>query len=176
MNIDKAISHFEFRLVEKDSKGKIKLKNNLKPNLNDLKAYNAIIDYKETQDNIAVAQNESLCKLFIHQFILMCQTKLYTSETALKSINDILDQSVSSWVDILRNEIPMLRFNSVGSHKYPIDEKDVWNITKRQERDAKIIDEFETELTSALKTQITKDQVIKWVESNVNRIINKYDK
>ena len=165
MNIDKAISHFEY-----------KLKNSWKPTKADIEAYNAIIDYKETQDNIAVAQNESLCKLFIHQFILMCQTKLYTSETALKSINDILNQSVSSWVDTLRNEIPMLKFNSVGSDKYPLQEQYVWDIPRTQQRDAKILDEFQSELMGALMMEVSEEQVIKWVESNVNRIINKYDK
>lgn len=160
MNIEQAINHFEY-----------KLKNHWKPTKKDVEAYNSLIDYKEHQESASLSENEALAKLFIHQFILLCQTKIMTSEMALKSINDILSKSVYEWCLILKEEIPMLRFNSIGVHKYPLDEKDFYNVTKMQERNKLIINEFETELTEALKLDVEINDVVKFVEKNINRII-----
>lgn len=160
MNIEQAINHFEY-----------KLKNHWKPTKKDVEAYNSLIDYKEQQESASLSENEALAKLFIHQFILLCQTKIMTSEMALKSINDILSKSVYEWCLILKEEIPMLRFNSIGVHKYPLDEKDFYNVTKMQERNKLIINEFETELTEALRLDVEIDDVVKFVEKNINRII-----
>ena len=176
MKIDKAISHFKWRLTETDNKGGVTLKKNLNPSINDLKALNSIIEYKEQQESHVLSQNESLAKLFIHQFILMCSTNLYTSEMALKSIDYILSKSVYDWTLTLKEQIPMMKFNSIGITKYPLETKDMLNITLMQERNAKIIEEYPEELTEALNTEVKEDQICKWVAFEVNRIINKFDK
>lgn len=160
MDIEKAISHFEY-----------KLRNHWKPTKKDIEAYNALVDYKEQQDSVNLTQNEPLAKLFIHQFILLCRTKIMTSEMALNAIDEILNKSVYDWCVLLKEEIPMMRFNSIGLHKYPIDPKDEFNITKLQERNKLIIDEFEDELLAALKIEMKIDEVIKFVKKHVNRII-----
>ncbi|QQV90465.1 hypothetical protein Harreka1_58 [Olleya phage Harreka_1] len=165
MNIDKALSHFKYKLT-----------NSWKPTPTDIKAYNAILDYKEQQESHVLSQNESLAKLFIHQFILMCSTNLYTSEMALKSIDDILSKSVYDWTMTLKEQIPMMKFNSIGITKYPLETKDMLNMTLMQERSAKIIEEYPEELTEAINTEVKEDQICKWVAFEVNRIINKFDK
>ena len=162
MDIKKAISHFEY-----------KLRNHWKPTKKDIEAYNSIVDYKEQQDSINLTQNEPLAKLFIHQFILLCRTKIMTSEMALNAIDEILNKSVYDWCELLKEEIPMMRFNSIGLHKYPLESKDEFNITKLQERNKLIIEEFEDELLAALKIEMKTDEVIKFVEKHVNRIIVK---
>ena len=68
----------------------------------------------------------------------------------------------------------MLRFNSIGANKYPLE--DAYNMTKNKERNAKIINEFETELTEALKYKPKEEDVIKFVTNQINRVIDKYEK
>lgn len=175
MKIEKALSHFEWRLVNKDDKGKvIGLKTNLKPSLNDIEALNSIIKWKELQESITLTRNESLAKLWIHQLILLNNTKLYDGERSIQVIDEILDKDVYEWCMILKEQIPLMRFNSVALDKYPLD--DVMNKTKQIERKEAIIKEFETELTKTLKYSISEDNIIKFVKNQINRVISKYEK
>ena len=52
MNIDKALSHFEW-----------KLKNHWKPTPKDIEAYNSIIDFRDLQQSENLSKNENLAKL-----------------------------------------------------------------------------------------------------------------
>lgn len=165
MTIEKALEHFQY-----------KFKNNWKPTQRDIEAFNSILEYKQFNETRILNENESLAKLWIHQLILMAQTRLHSSETAVKEIDKILDKSVYEWCKILTEEIPMIRFNSIGNYKYPLKQEDEWNITKMQERNKKIVAEFETELTEAMKMQVDEDKIIKFVEANITRIINKFEK
>lgn len=176
MNIDKALKHFKFKLIETDSQGNIKLKTNFKPTLNDLKAYNAILDYKEVEEALYMAKNESLAKLWIHQLILFSRTGLYSGERAIQVIDEILEKDLYQWCLALKDEIPMLRFGAVGHIKYPLEPKDYYNIDKLIERNEKITSEFETELTKELKYTISEEKIIKFVQTQINRILTKYDK
>lgn len=175
MKIDKALSHFDYKLVERDSKGKaLKLKKNFTPTENDIKAFNAILQYKETMERQVVMENESFAKLYIHQLMLLNTSYLYPAERSIQVIDEILDKSVYEWCLALKEQIPMMRFNSIGLSKYPIG--DIHNVTKQQERNKKILEEFETELTEALKYTISEDSIIKFVNEQITRVINKYEK
>lgn len=165
MNIDKALEHFNY-----------KFKNHWKPSKTDIEAFNSILEWKEEQENKVMQDNESLCKLWIEKMILLSRTKLYDGKASIKVINEILSKSTYEWCEILNNEIPMIRFNSVGLHKYPVEEKDVYNMTKLQERNTKIIEEYETDLTKAIKTEPKLNDTIKLVNSEINKIINKFEK
>ena len=163
MNIDKAINHFKY-----------KFQNTWKPTKTDIEAYNAIIDYKSMQEDVNLSQNESLAKLWIHQMMLLSNTKAYDGERSIQVIDEILKDSLYNWCLKLKDQIPMMRFNSVGLSKYPLP--DDFNITKLQERNNKIIEEFEDELTEALKYKINEEQIIKFVKSQITRILHTYEK
>lgn len=165
MNIDKALEHFKW-----------KLQNSWKPTKSDLEAYNAIIDFKQLQEQEVLTRNESLAKLWIEKLILLNRSKMYDAKRSIQVIDEILDKPLYDLCLVLKNEIPMMRFNSVGSSKYPIEEKDSLNTLKMIERNEKIVAEFETELTEALKYEISEENIIKFVEQQINRIINKYEK
>lgn len=164
MNFSKALSHFGY-----------KLKNVWKPTGKDIEAYNTLIDFKEQQDSVNLQRNQSLAKLFVAYFIVLCRTKAYTSSRALEVIDEILDKSTFEWCKILQKEIPMLKFNSIGSHKYPLSDKDQWNITKIDERNDKIKKEFSKELMDAIVSKPKEDDIIKFVETSITRILSKYE-
>ncbi len=163
MNIDKAIDHFKYKFSK-----------SWKPTPSDIEALNSIMDYKERQEDINLQQNESLAKMWIRTFITLCQTKLYNAEGAINEIDADLNKSVYEWCLILKTEIPMLRFNSIGHKKYPAP--DYYDIDKRNENNANIIDEFENELTEALLHKPKEQDVIRFVSNHINRIINKFEK
>lgn len=165
MNINKSLEHFKW-----------KFENSWKPTEKDVEAFNSIIAYKEMQESYNLQHNESLAKLWIHQMMLLARTKNYNGERCVQVIDEILNISVYDWCLMLKEEIPMMRFNSVGNFKYPLSHEDEFNMTKIQERNAKIIDEFEDELIAALKYEISEENIIKFVERNITRIINKYEK
>lgn len=165
MNIQKALEHFQY-----------KFKNNWKPTSRDIEAYNAIVEYKELQETKTLQENELFAKLWIHQLILLSRTNMYNGERSIQVIEEILSKSVYDWCVTLKNEIPMMRFNSVGMGKYQIDTETVLNRTKLSQINNEIIDEFETELTQALTTEISEEKIIKFVKREINRIINKFEK
>jgi hypothetical protein len=165
MNIYKALDHFEY-----------KFRNSWKPTEADIKAFNAIVRYKKLQEAKTLQQNELLAKLWIHQLILFSRTGGYNGERSIQVLDEILSASVYEWCLVLKDEIPMMRFGSIGSHKYPLEPKDYYNFTKLKNRNKKIIDEFETELTKAMKHEVTEENIIKFVKTQINRIINKFEK
>jgi hypothetical protein len=164
MNIEKALDHFEWKFK------------NTKVSEKDIEAYNAILEWKELQEQQTLQRNESLAKLWIERFVVLSRTKSYTAERSINVIDESLKKSVYDWCLILKDEIPMLRFNSIGSNKYPFKEEDAFNMTKIRERNNKIIQEFETELTESLKFDPKEKDVISFVTNQINRIINTYEK
>lgn len=163
MNIDKALSHFKYKLT-----------NSWKPTPTDIKAYNAILDYKELQESDNLSSNESLAKLWIHQLVLLSNTNAYSGKRSIQVLDEILDKSVYDWCITLKNQLPLMRFNNIGLDKFPIG--DLTNRTEQLERSNAIVSEFETELTEALKYSISEKDCIKFVEQQINRVINKYEK
>lgn len=165
MNIDKALEHFQY-----------KFKNNWKPTNRDIEAYNSIIQYKELQETKTLQENELLAKLWIHQLILLNRSNMYSGERSIQVIDEILSKSVYEWAIILKNEIPMMRFNSIGVGKYQIDTETVLNQTKLNKINNDIINEFETDLTKSLKHDISEEKIIKFIKQQINRIIDKFEK
>jgi hypothetical protein len=158
MNIDKALEHIKW-----------KFDNVAPPTLKDLESFNAILDYKEKQEDINLEQNENLAKLWVHTLTTLAYTKTYNAEQCINEIDNILKISVYDWCEILREQLPMMRFNSVGNHKYPL--VDPYNITKLRERNEKIINEFETELIEAHNFKAKIENVVRFVKNHVTRII-----
>jgi hypothetical protein len=165
MNINKALEHFQY-----------KFKNSWKPTPKDIEAYNAIVDFKELQETKNMAENELLAKLWVHQLILLSRSNMYNGERSIQVIDEILSKSVYEWCIKLKNEIPMMRFNSVGMGKYQIDAETVLNQTKLSQINNAIIDEFETDLTKALKHELIEENIIKFVKEQITRILNKFEK
>lgn len=153
-----------------------RFKTTWKPNALDIEAYNAIINFKDMQETKNLSENELFAKMWIHQLMLLARSRMYTADMCQKTINDILKISVYDWCLILKEEIPMMRFNAIGNHKYQLKEDDYFNITKIRERNEKIIDEFETELTRALKTEISEEKIIKFVKEEITKAIHAYEK
>ena len=165
MNIDKALAHFEWRF-----------KNNISATAKDKASFEAIKQWRQTQEQKSLNENESLAKLWIEKMILLNRSNLYNGKRSIEVIDEILSKSVYEWCVIMQNEIPLMRFNSVGGTKYPLNEKDTLNRTKINERDKKICEDYGIELTDALASEITIEEITDLVASNINRILNRFEK
>ena len=163
MTINKALEHFEW-----------KLKNSWKPTERDVEAYNTIVEYKETQSSIDLNENELLAKLWIHQLMLLNTTKLYSAERAIQAIDEILSKPVYDWVLCLKQQSNLMRFNTVLYDEEYIKALSDLNITKIQENGLRLINEGSIELNNALDSETTDENIIKFVESQINRILNKF--
>ena len=130
-----------------------KFKNTWKPTKRDVEAYNSIVEWKELQEGYNLSQNESLAKLWIHQMMLLSQTDSYTGERCVQVIDEILDKSVYHWCLELKKQLPVMKFNA---------------LTKQGASDE--------ELTEALKFEITEENIIKFVQKEITRVLNKYEK
>ena len=130
-----------------------KFKNNWKPTQRDIEAYNAIVDFKQLQESETMFKNELFAKMFIHQLILLSNCNSYSGERSLQVIEEILSKSVYEWCKSLKEEIPMMRF-----------------------RHAVIMGENDEKLLNEFKYTISEENIIKFVEKEVTRLINKYEK
>jgi hypothetical protein len=142
MNINKALEHFEW-----------KFKNTWKPTPKDIEAYNAIVDYKQRVEDVNLAKNESLAKLWIHQLILLSNTQMYTGERCIQIINEILSKPVYQWCVELQEQLPIMKFNA---------------LTKQGASDE--------ELNEALAWKAKEDDVIRLVSKQITEIIFLYEK
>ena len=165
MNITKAISHFEFKLDKVWKKTK-----------QDVDAFNAILDYKELVESKAMNENEALAKLWVEKMIILSRTKSYDGQRCIQAIDETLNKSLYELIMILKEEIPLMRFTALMSSKIPISDADSYNITKVKARSKELAEKYETELTEALRHEVSEDKIIKFVESQITRIIHQVDK
>ncbi len=165
MEINKALERLEWRF-----------KSSWKVNENDIEAFNAILKFKEQTESINLSQNDNYAKMFIHQLILLSRTGLYSGERCLEVINEILNKSVYDWSMILREEIPMIRFNGVSNEKYNITPQDILKRGEVLKRNEKIVSECSDELIKELKYEISKDDIIKFVKIEVTKSLNRFEK
>ena len=132
---------------------KWKFENSWKPTEKDVEAFKSIIAYKEMQESYNLQHNESLAKLWIHQMILLSNTDMYDGKRCIQVIDEILDKSVYEWCLEMKEQLPMMNFRAAE---------------KRHAGDEELMKAF---------TFIPKeDDIIKFVERNITRIINKYEK
>ena len=104
------------------------------------------------------------------------RTKLYTGKRCLQVMDEILDKTVWEWCLKLKNEIPLRNFNSVGSSKYPLEKDSRLNLTKMDKNTDDILNDFADELIKELKSEPNDDAIIKFVNKEITRIINKEKK
>jgi trans-2-enoyl-CoA reductase len=165
MNIDKALSHLKW-----------KFENHWKPTPKDVEAFNAILNYKDYQETTNLTKNENLAKLWIHQLILLNETDMYSAERAIQVIDEILEKPVYDWVKKLHNQVNIMRFKTLlDSKEYkkalidlkPFNMKDIG---------IKTINNNEDEFVKALKEDVLEENIIKFVSSQITRVINKYEK
>jgi hypothetical protein len=165
MRIDKALEHQKWRL--ENSKNRTS---------KDIEAFNSILDWKELQQQQTLQRNESLAKLWIHQLMLLNNTEMYTGQRAIGVIDEILSKSVYEWCLSLKDNIPMMRFNGVLSEPNYKEGLRHGNITKMRESAIKTIEERHKELNEALVYEISEENIIKFVEKEINRVINTFEK
>ena len=165
MNIEKALSHFEW-----------KFKNHWRPTEKDIEAFNSIIEYKEVQQSKTMFENESLAKLWIHQLMLLNNTKRYSAQRSIQVIDEILDKPVYEWCVTMRENNVLMRFNALTAESEGVisNQKDSGYINVKTTRE--IVKEKEKELLKAVQSEITEENIIKFVEKHINRIINKFEK
>ena len=166
MNIVKALEHFKW-----------KCQNSWKPTKRDIEAFNAIVEYKELQEIQAMSENESLAKLWIHQLMILNNTELYSAEQAIQAIDEILDKPVYFWVQQLHKNIGLMNLNAKFiNHPEYIEAVRKGNILKMYESTKEIVDKHGEEILKILKKDVKEENIIKFVNQNINRILNKYDK
>lgn len=130
-----------------------KFKNVWKPTPKDIEAFNSIIEFKELCESKTMVENELFAKMFIHQLLLLSNTNSYSGERCIQVIEEILSKSVFEWVLTLKNDLPMCKYR----HALESGLNDV-------------------KLIEALKYEITEENAIKFVEREVTRLINKFEK
>jgi hypothetical protein len=160
MNIDRAISHFEY-----------KLKNTWKPTKSDIEAYNAIIEYKEKQEDINLEQNENLAKLWVHTLMMLNVTNLYTAEQCIVEIDKILEPTVYDWCLLLQEKLPIMKFSAIGNVEFPLTPIEQMSASIVMKNNKKIVDKYPDELMEALLSKPKIENVIRFVSNHVTRII-----
>ena len=165
MNIDKAIQHFEY-----------KFRKSWKPTTTDINSLNAIIDYKQMQEDITLTNNENLAKMWVNTLMTLSITKTYNAEQCIQEIDKILEVSVYDWCLLLQEQLPMMRFNAIGNIEFPLKPIEQFSLGCVIENNKKIVAKYETELTNALKFKPKEDDVIRFVKNHVNRVITKFKK
>ena len=165
MNINKAIERIEWRF-----------KNSWNVNDKDIEAYNAILDYKEMQESINMNKNESLAKLWIHQLMLLNTTQLYSAERSIQVIDEILNKSVYDWCIDLRSNIATMRFNALSLQSNGNVSKNILNRSNVINLIEQIVDKNEKQLLKEFQSEVSEQNIIKFVEKQITRIINKYEK
>ena len=165
MNIDKALDHFKW-----------KLQNKWNPTEKDIEAYNAVLDYKQMQEDITLTNNENLAKMWVNTLMTLSMTKTYNAEQCIQEIDKILEVSVYDWCLLLQEQLPMMRFNAIGNIEFPLKPIEQFSLGCVIENNKKIVAKYETELTNALKFKPKEEDVIRFVKNHVNRIITKFKK
>lgn len=163
MDIDKALNHFKW-----------KFKNHWKPTKKDIEAYNSILDFKEHRQSVSLSENELLAKLWIHQLMLLNTSNLYSAERSIQVIDEILSKSVYDWVLRLKDQTDIMRFNASLSDENYIDAVRHGNITKMREIGSKLINKEYSSVINKANNKTKEENIIKFVEQQINRIINKY--
>lgn len=123
-----------------------RFKNGWTPKKLDVEAYNAIVAYRKRQSEITTSDNESLAKLWVHQLILLANSNMYSGQRCIQVLDEILSKSVYEWCLVLKDELPAMKFNANGQ-----------------------------ENVEDLITEISEEDVIKFVNLHINRIISKFD-
>jgi len=164
MTPDKALNRLAFRFKQ------------WRVNEDDVKALNSLIVYVNAQKNKNLVDNDLFAKLFLERFIMLGSTGRRTARSCLDEIDNTLNKSVYDWVVKLKEEIPMMKFNTIGVEEFPFDESKWNNITYVRERANKVTNKYSEELLKSLRTEYTEEEVIEFVENQVNRIITKHNK
>lgn len=165
MNIEKGIEHFKW-----------KFENHWKPTKKDIEAYNSIIEYKELQETKNMAENELLAKLWIHQLILLNNTQMYSAERAIQVIDEILSQSVYDWAKKLQSQANIMRFKTLLNTDEYNEALSELNYSRIKEIGSKVIIENKDEFEKSLKSEVKEENVIKFIKTQINRIVNKFEK
>lgn len=126
---------------------KFKLENVWKPSKKDIEAYTSIYKYREMVEMQNINENDSLAKLWIHQLILLANSNMYSGERCIQILDEILSKTTYEWCLRLKDELPMMRFNALD---------------KPEVKD--------------LHFEISEENIIKFVNLHINRIINKFEK
>ena len=119
-------------------------------------------------------ENELFAKLFIEKFIMLAETNHMTAKACLDEIERILSISTYEMVLILKDKVPMMKFNAIGQDTYPLKDADIFNLTMISERNNKIVAQYTKELIECLKTPYNEDEAIAFVTSQVHRLIKKF--
>ena len=157
MNINKALEHYQW-----------KFKNHWKPTAKDIEALNSIIDYKKTQESINLSQNESLAKLWIHQFLLFAWTNRGDAEASIDHLDNILSDSVYDWVKVLQKDIPMLK---VALNDFKEHVKEAYTKQEIEDRN-----KYYAKIHKDIMNIPKEEDMIKFVNNHINRVINKFEK
>jgi len=160
MDIEKALSHFKWKLKEK-----------WKPTETDIKAYNAIVKYKQQQEKETLKNNEALAKLWIHQLMLLNSTQMYSAERSIQVIDDILALEVSEWCVKLHSKLSQMRLNSFLVDKYSLVDNNALATGKLIIENAEIVEKYQEDIEEILKKDIDYDNVVRFVEKHIARIM-----
>ena len=156
-NISEALEHFNW-----------KFENVWKASEKDVEAFNTILDFKELVESENINANESLAKLWIHQFLLFSWTNRGDAEASIDHLDTILKSSVYDWVKVLQKDIPMLKV-ALNDLKVPI--KEAYTKQEIEERN-KYYAKIHRDITNIPK----EDDLIKFVNNHITRVINKFEK
>lgn len=101
MTINRAVKHLSWRLQQPK----------LIPNDKDIEAFNFILSSLEFKYETALIEDDLLIKLLIERLLLLTIHGKRSMADAIEVIKETLRKSVSSWLTIFREEVPLIRFS-----------------------------------------------------------------
>ena len=167
MNIEMAVKHLGWRLSQ----------NKMNPNQKDIESFNFIVRTLNKNHEEAVMNHKCFAKLLIEKLLFLTIGGQRDLKHAISIIEEILDSSMTSWVEKFIFEVPLIRFGRVFEKKYVeigLTEDDRKNIIKVFEANKKIIEENSKELSTALLSKYTKEEFAAFFDRLVFELIKKY--
>lgn len=168
--IEKSIKRLQFKL----SKDKCYV------DKEDREALNTIIDYYNETESYNINNAKLFTKLWINEFLKLTVLHKFTAKSALKRIEEILSKDINEYYDVLIEEIKFKRF---FSECYKLGIKDYYNQEHNKimlisdddiEENKKIASEYYEQLKEKLIGDYTFEELQKFLNSNINRMIIDY--
>ena len=120
-----------------------------------------------------MSQNETLAKLWIEKLMLLNASMMYSGERSIQVIDEILNNSVYDCIKKLHSQINLMHFNATLNKDGQLVPKNVLSISEYRANGLEAVKNNKEELHKAFTKTISEEQIIKFVQENVTRLINK---
>jgi hypothetical protein len=162
MTIEKAINRIAFRFK------------NIKTYPQDQEAINVLVEYVNNQNKQSYMDNLLFAKLFTHFIMLYASSGVMDARKIIFKIESILQKPMIQILEEYRKKVPFFKFQT---KVYNMLDKNlsIWDMEGYQKEAKRIAEAHDKELIDSLKKEYTLDEAIEFIETQVNRLSNKYN-